>query len=126
MTETYRAPKTVRASAGIPATLTLPQVLALRDADGEAGDWARRIAAGLEQRAATIEEAVVTTTQIRAEGADIPLADALASLLEDVFEFYCRAHEEEHRVTARKAAGCREWRGPGSPGRPPRSVKNNP
>lgn len=100
MPDLYRTPKAVQAErADLPAHMPLADVLSLRGTDGEAGQWARRVAAGLAERAAEIEEAAVATTQVRADGADIPLADALAYLLNDVFAFYARAHESHWNVS---------------------------
>lgn len=99
MPEQYRLPREVRDGTDLPASMTLADVLALRGAPGPAGTWADGIAADLARRATEIEEAVVAATQTRAEGADIPLADALAYLLNDVFAFYARAHESHWNVS---------------------------
>lgn len=101
MAETFRPPKAVRAECqDLPATLTASEVVALCDRDGETGAWAQRITAALHQRAALIKETSMgTLKQKRAEGADIPLSDALAALLGEVFEFYARAHEAHWNVT---------------------------
>lgn len=101
MTDTFRPPKAVRAeSPDLPATLTIADVIGLSERDGETGAWAQRITAGLQTRAAQIMETrMETLVQKRAEGADIPLSDALAALLGEVFEFYARAHEAHWNVT---------------------------
>lgn len=92
----YRTPKAVLAEIDLPASLTAAEVVALRSHGGETGAWAHKIAAAIEQRAAIIKETYMP--QIRAMGADIPLADALAILLNEVFEFYARAHESHWNV----------------------------
>lgn len=99
MADTYRVPAVVLAETDLPASINLADVLALRDADGETGAWARRIADDLIARAVTIEEAATVAANKRAEGADIPLSDALALLLGDTFEFATRAHEAHWNVS---------------------------
>lgn len=99
MADTYRVPAAVLAETDLPASINLADVLALRDADGETGQWARRIADDLIARAATIEEAANVAANKRAEGADIPLSDALASLLGHSFTFAARAQEAHWNVS---------------------------
>lgn len=99
MTETYRVPAAVRAETDLPASINLADVLALRDADGDTGAWARGIAEGLLARATTIEEAAVAATSKRAEGADLTLADALVQVMGETFEFYARSHRAHWNVT---------------------------
>lgn len=98
MAETFRPPKHVRAAADLAAVLSFEQVLSLRDAADPCGAWARSIADAVERRAAQVKEAVVTATHKRAEGADIPLADSLGYLLNEVFEFYAHAHRAHWNV----------------------------
>ena len=99
MAEVYAPPKAVRAEIDLPASLTAPQVLALRDRGGETGAWAQQVAALLETRAAQIKETLMgSLAEKRAEGADIPLADALGYLLNEVFEFYAAAHRAHWNV----------------------------
>lgn len=95
MAEMFRTPKAVLAETDLPASLTAVQVAELRDRDGETGAWARRIVAAFESRAAEVKE---TRMKTRAIGPDVPVADALAALLDETFELYIRAHEAHWNV----------------------------
>ena len=95
MAEMFRTPKAVLAENDLPASLTAVQVAELRDRDGETGAWARRIVAAFESRAAEVKE---TRMKTRAIGPDVPVADALAALLDETFELYIRAHEAHWNV----------------------------
>lgn len=71
----------------------------MRDLGGETGAWAQQVAASLEQRAASIKETLMgSLAEKRAEGVDIPLAEALGYLLNEVFEFYANAHRAHWNV----------------------------
>lgn len=98
MAETFRPPKAVLAEINLPASLTASEVVALRDHGGETGAWAQRVAMTLEQRAAILKETHMGSLHQRAEGADIPLAEALGYLLNEVFEFYTHAHRAHWNV----------------------------
>lgn len=99
MSETYRVPKSVLAEIDLPASLTASEVVALRDHGGETGAWAQRVTAGLEARAAIIKETHMgSLASKRAESADIPLAEALGYLLNEVLEFYTHAHRAHWNV----------------------------
>jgi len=83
----------------LPAMLTVPEIADLRHQDDDAGIWARRVFTNLETRAAVLKETRVKSMQLRAEGADVPLAQALAELLIEEFQFYARIHEAHWNVT---------------------------
>lgn len=99
MAEQFRPPKSALAEQDLPASMTAREVLALRSAGGATGEWAEQIASQLEARAAILEETDMTTPDTRAIGPDVPLSDALAALLGEEFELYCRAQEAHWNVT---------------------------
>jgi len=61
-------------------------------------EWSSKIRDQLAARSAIMEE-TMSLAELRAEGADVPLSDALTMLLGEVFEFYARAHEAHWNVT---------------------------
>lgn len=95
MPECFRPPKAVLAERDLPALLTADDVASLREADGATGEWANRVIDGLLGRATIKENRMLK----RAIGPDVPLSDALAALLGETFEFYCRAQEAHWNVT---------------------------
>ena len=62
-------------------------------------EWSSRIRDQINARSAILEESHMSLAELRAEGADVPLSDALTMLLGEVFEFYARAHEAHWNVT---------------------------
>lgn len=60
-------------------------------------EWSSRIRDQLG-RSAILEESAMSLAQTRAEGADIPLAEALGYLLNEVLEFYTHAHRAHWNV----------------------------
>ena len=96
MPEVYRTPKAVLVEdPDLPAHMDARGVLALRTRGGAAGEWADRVASRLQERAAIIEE---NHMAVRAVGPDAPLAEGLAYLLNEAFEFYSHAHRAHWNV----------------------------
>ncbi len=62
-------------------------------------EWSSKIRDSLAERSAILEEShMPRLIHLRAEGADVPLADALGYLLNEVFEFYAVAHRAHWNV----------------------------